>query len=196
VVQPTILKYSNTAYKRVLGINRLIDDLTEHSHLEVGQIPFDFRLVSARELVEDLTKSFKHEVELAGLSFEVVSEEEAKRTLLLVDIDRMKQVCDNLLWISMKHTPPGGEIRVTLVNGEDRFFVTVSDTGTGIAEEDLSHIFERFFQGNHDQAGMGLGLSIVKEIVTQHRGRITVTRLEKGTAFIIQLPVSDETKAS
>lgn len=193
--KPTIRKYSGIAYNRVLGINRLIDDLTELSHLEVKQVPFYFKPVLVRELEEDLLRSYKNEVELAGLSFEVVSEEKVRLKALMIDTDRMKQVFYNLLSNSMKHTPSGGEIRLSTICEEDQVLITLSDTGAGISEEDLPHIFDRFYQGSHEQEGMGLGLSIVKEIVRQHHGQISVTRLQKGTAFTIKLPVSYENKA-
>jgi two-component system, sensor histidine kinase LadS len=192
--KPTIQKYSSIAYNRVLGINRLIDDLTELSHLEVKRIPFDFRLVSIGEL-EDLLSSYQYETEVAGLSFEVFAEITARRKVIMIDLDRIKQVFDNLLSNSIKHTPPGGEITLALDSKEDWVLITLSNTGAKIAEEDLPHIFDRFYQGNHEQAGMGLGLSIVKEIVSQHHGQISVSSLQKGTAFTIQLPLSDENQS-
>jgi signal transduction histidine kinase len=99
----------------------------------------------------------------------------------------------NLIHNSIKFTPEGGEIRVSLTSEEERAVVIVADNGIGMSEEDLVHIFERFYKADkartRKDGGSGLGLSIVKKIVDIHQGEITVaSELGKGSRFHVFIP--------
>lgn len=94
----------------------------------------------------------------------------------------------NLLQNSIEHTPPDGTVTVKLTAEEEQRIVVVSDAGTGIAEKDLPHVFERFYRGGHT-TGSGLGLAIVKELVTQHRGTVHISsKKDQGTTVTIRYP--------
>ena len=114
---------------------------------------------------------------------------------ITADRQRVEQVFINILSNAIKYTPDGGHIDVKLMNaGADRVVVTISDNGIGIPEEDLSHLFERFYRveksRTQDAGGTGLGLAIAKELIEAHGGRITVTsEVGKGTSVAIELPV-------
>lgn len=119
---------------------------------------------------------------------------ELSKTTLEADEEWLSQVWGNLLHNSIKFTPEGGTISVRLRTAGDAAEVTVSDTGIGIAEDDLPHLFERFFKvdksRNRQAGGSGLGLSIVKKIVDLHGGTIEVSsRLGVGTTFKVKLPL-------
>lgn len=128
---------------------------------------------------------------------------DAKRLTMDVDLEDMtleadeewlNQVWGNLLHNSIKFTPEGGTITVRLQRVLDHAEVTVTDTGIGVAESDLPHLFERFFKvdksRNRQAGGSGLGLSIVKKIVDLHGGTIEAdSRLGQGTAFTVKLPL-------
>ena len=116
--------------------------------------------------------------------------------LLCVDPQRMKQVLNNLVINALKFTPPGGSATIRARPYNERWvLISVADTGYGIPIEDRPHIFERFYQSNHDQqskmGGYGLGLSIAKLIVEQHGGEIRFeSALNKGTTFFFTVPLA------
>jgi two-component system phosphate regulon sensor histidine kinase PhoR len=118
------------------------------------------------------------------------------------DGDRLAQVFTNLIDNAITHTPESGQVTVRAVQHAGGVQVTVSDTGPGIPPEDLSRIFERFYQVDKsrvrgDKKGTGLGLTISKEIVEAHGGRIQADSVAgQGASFMIWLPLpqpSDET---
>ena len=110
------------------------------------------------------------------------------------DADHMRRVVDNLVGNALKFTLKGGQVSVTLDADSQNFILQVRDTGIGIPEEELTRIFERFYQVDGSMSrrfgGTGLGLSLVHEIVTAHHGRIDVkSKVGEGTPFIITIPV-------
>ncbi|WP_308530957.1 HAMP domain-containing sensor histidine kinase [uncultured Paenibacillus sp.] len=127
-----------------------------------------------------LAKNIQIQLEVSGLEVEGAE-------------DLLSQVWMNLLHNSIKFTPEGGEIGVSLTSEEDRAVVTVTDNGIGMSEPDIVHIFERFYKADKSRTrssgGSGLGLSIVKKIVDIHEGEIAVTsELEKGSSFRVAVP--------
>src|SRR5262249_28647764 len=125
----------------------------------------------------------------AGLALE--ADVAAPAVSVMVDQDRIGHVFDNLIGNAIQHTPRGGSIRLSArPEGED-VQVEVRDTGKGIAREHLPHLFEKFYTipGESPAGGAGLGLAIVREIITAHGGRIDVaSRPGKGTSFTFSLP--------
>ncbi|HEU4741768.1 MAG TPA: ATP-binding protein, partial [Meiothermus sp.] len=116
------------------------------------------------------------------------------------DPDRLKELLLILLDNALKYTPPGGTIRLELKQTERHAELRVSDTGIGIAPEDLPHVFERFYRADRarvrihdpgDPGGTGLGLSIAKQIVEAHQGKIGLeSQLGRGTTVWVLLPLS------
>jgi two-component system sensor histidine kinase ResE len=153
------------------------------------------RPVSLDHLVEKSVEMFRGVAEERGV--QLVSNLDAD-VMIEGDADRLRQVINNLVDNSLKFTPSGGQVFVALVEDVPgrRAILKVSDTGQGIAEGDLPHVFERFYRGDksrqhQDQtAGNGLGLSICYSIVSAHNGTIRVDTCEgKGAAFIVTLPM-------
>jgi two-component system sensor histidine kinase ResE len=110
------------------------------------------------------------------------------------DEDRINEVLGNLISNAFKFTPRRGNVAITVVPDGGRIRITVKDSGAGISEDQLPHIFDKFFQAdNQAQAatkGTGLGLAIAKEIVEAHGGSISVeSRVGVGTTFVVELPV-------
>lgn len=113
--------------------------------------------------------------------------------LIDADHERLVQVLTNLLNNALRHTPPGGDVRVRADARRDAVAIVVHDTGEGIAAEHLPHLFERFYRAhpNSDHtAGSGIGLTISKAIITGHHGRITARSagVGHGTEVRITLP--------
>ena len=112
-----------------------------------------------------------------------------------VDQDRIRQVLGNLVTNAMRYTPTGGTADAVLrTRPADTAVVEVTDTGRGIAEADLPHVFDRFWRADaaRDRAsgGSGLGLTIARQITVDHRGQLRVaSRLGEGTTFTLSLPL-------
>ena len=113
---------------------------------------------------------------------------------MLADQGKLAQVCYNIIENAIKYTPDGGKISVSLQKMGRDAVLEISDTGVGIPEDDVAHVFDRFYRvdkaRSRDTGGTGLGLSIVQQIVRLHAGSVTVQSEQgKGTTFIVQLPV-------
>jgi signal transduction histidine kinase len=111
------------------------------------------------------------------------------QVVTLGDEDQLQQVSLNLVLNALDATPPDGRIEVRVELAEDTVALVVSDTGRGIADEALPHIFDAFFTTRAEAGGTGLGLAVVKTIVNEHHGRVTA-RSERGagTTFRVELP--------
>ena len=119
------------------------------------------------------------------------------RILVNADKDDISQVLINLINNAVKFTPDGGSIALGVERVKDKVYVSVENSGPGIKEEDINHIWDRFYKSDKsrsaDRTGMGLGLYIVKRIVTMHGEKITVkSEPEKSTVFTFSLRAADE----
>jgi signal transduction histidine kinase len=111
----------------------------------------------------------------------------------MIDQSRFAQVLDNLLTNAVKYTPRGGSIEVTLTSDGSSLELTVADTGNGIPEHEIKHVFNRFYRTESVRgggiSGAGLGLAIVQNIVKAHRGAVSVASdVAVGTTFTVTLP--------
>ena len=116
------------------------------------------------------------------------------------DIRMIQRMIANLLDNAIKYTPREGRVHISLdSSAEKSVIIAIQDTGTGISEEDLPHIFERFFRGNpsRPQTGFGLGLSLARAIANAHSSKINVrSRHHNGSTFTITLPKSPRNSSS
>jgi signal transduction histidine kinase len=171
-------------------LTRLVDDLRTLSLAEAGQLSLKKEPVNIQELLSDLVTSFSGQAEVAGIT---LKEEVTPRDVPLIisgDAGRLDQVISNLIANALVHTPAGGTIRLCAVPHQPGVRIQVIDNGSGIAAEDLSFIFDRFWHGDRSHQGStGLGLAIARQLVQAHGGSITVqSQLNQGTTFIIDLP--------
>ena len=158
--------------REVQRLRRLVADMQQMSSLELGQIKLDLAPLDLSSLVDETLAVLTQESEEAGIT---ITNEIAPSTLLvLADSDRITQILFNLLDNARRHTPRGGSITVSAQQEGQMLRVSVNDTGVGIDAKDLPHIFERFYRADRSRTGTtggsGLGLSIVKAIITAHRG--------------------------
>lgn len=168
---------------------KLVDDLLDLSRLESKRISLELGQVDVGRLVEETVARLRP---LAGArDFQV--QPAPQDVVAIADRDRLAQVLTNLLDNAIKFTPEGGRIAVgwRVLNGEVE--VSVADTGAGIADADLPHVFERFYKADRARAatpgGSGLGLAITKHIIEAHGGRIRVSSAPgRGTTFTFTLP--------
>lgn len=190
-------KYLKLIHTRVLGLNRLIQDLFQLSRLEERQISFNMRRVPVGEFIRYFSSLYELEITDAGFRFErivPVNLQELDSMFVRVDFGRLDQVFTNLIYNTFKHTKGKGIIRLEFSADESDLWVKVVDNGDGIDEEDLPYIFDRFYMKdqsrNSASEGSGLGLAIAKEIVESHKGRIGVeSSVPAGSTFYFTLPL-------
>jgi signal transduction histidine kinase len=172
-------------------LGRIIDDLLDLSKIEAGRVKFKIRRVSLERIIEGALEGIRPMAEKKGIRIRVSLQDRLPRPK--GDRERLIQVMENLLDNAVKFTHEGGRITVKATKKRDHIQVSIRDTGIGIKEEDLGRIFERFFQIAPKGArprGTGLGLSIVKEIITQHHGKVWVeSKIGRGTTFHFTLPI-------
>jgi signal transduction histidine kinase len=171
-------------------MGRLLSDLLEVTRLESGELPVIRKAVCAKEIIEASVESQRDVAAHASLQIEAARAEALPD--IWADHDRLLQVFDNLIGNAIKFTGPGGRIAVGGVHKGSQVHFWVSDTGEGIAAENLSHLFDRFWQATRtDRRGAGLGLPIVKGIIEAHGGRIWAeSTLGEGTTFFFTIPVA------
>lgn len=170
----------------------ILDDLLTLTRVERGEELLHPERVSVAEAFSEAIL----QVQLLASDRGVTLEREcAPDDAVFADARSVQTVLVNLLDNAVKYTPPGGQVRLAGISVPGGYEMSVSDTGVGIPEQDLSRIFERFYRVDkaRDRAtgGTGLGLAIVKHIVEAHGGRVTVqSRLDEGSTFRIYLPTA------
>jgi len=176
------------------GLARLVDDLRTLSLAESGELSLVRERCNARELLEDVRTSFSGQAEAAGITLSAKTVADSEALTITADVGRLNQVLGNLVSNALRHTPTGGSVTLRVGPADDAVRITVSDTGEGIAAEDLPFVFDRFWRSDRSRsklggAGSGLGLAIVRQLVQAHGGEISVwSKPGQGTTFTIDLP--------
>jgi signal transduction histidine kinase len=192
VADPTA-KYGTEVIKRQLKhMTRLLNDLLDVSRISTGKIKLDRQPIELADIIGAAIESSQPLIERYGHTLEVHLPSEP--ILLNVDAERLTQVFANLLNNAIKYTKPHGSIAIGAERRENRLAVWVKDSGIGIAEDKLPHVFEMFYQasGATEQAsgGLGIGLSLAKELVELHGGSLQAFSdgVGKGSEFQVTLP--------
>jgi signal transduction histidine kinase len=188
VWEPTPERLSGI-YEETRRIGRLVSDMENLAKVESGDLKLDKTPLDLSELAEKTLRSFEAEIAKKNLAVSV----EGNCQNIPADRNRMQQVLINLLSNAVKYTRTNGAIRVVMSETDDSAILTVEDDGIGITRDDLPFIFERFYRGDKSRSrlsgGSGIGLAMVKSIVTAHGGKVDVeSRLDKGSRFRVILP--------
>jgi len=175
------------------ALARLAQQLLDVSRFEAGGGKLELKTVSPTGLLRELQQTFEVLSVQRGVSFEVMLSRDLPDAVLW-DVDRINEVMGNLLSNAFKFTPTGGRVGLRAEPEDSRILLEVSDSGAGIPESQLPHVFQKFYQADNQGAaaikGTGLGLAIAREIVEAHGGEIVVESTPGvGTAFTILLPV-------
>lgn len=173
-------------------MHHLIDDILELSAIEAGKIEILAREFSLSPLVDDVWSSMSRKAEKKNITF---SNEVARGVTIFADSRRIEQILTNLFSNAVKFTRDGGRVSVAYHKLGSFHQIRVIDTGEGIAAEQLTRIFERFYRTDtarsRELGGTGLGLAIVKHLSRLHGGEASVeSTLGKGSTFIIELPAN------
>lgn len=159
--------------------------LLRMAKLEAGTVTLQRKYFSMAQLIRKSYESLAIPMELRGISFRSDVAEKAGMT---GDIAWMTEAVTNVMKNCMEHTPEGGEVSVKAEENALYTVILVEDTGTGIEEEDLPHIFERFYRGkNADENSVGIGLALSKQIISSQNGTIKVRNKRQGNGAIFEI---------
>jgi PAS domain S-box-containing protein len=179
------------ARKHMVRLKILMDELLDISRIESKRLRLHYSLVNLNEIFKDSELFFKQLAKEKGVT--LTYHLPGKGINIFIDAERIAQVISNLINNAIKFTEENGRIRVEVKALDTKVRIEVVDTGIGIAKADLPKIFEKFVQvgprGSAEKKGIGLGLSIVKELVEKHGGEIWVeSQLGVGSKFYFTLP--------
>ena len=192
--EATRQRYLKTAQGEIGNLRELISDLFELSQLESGHIDLNIQRTSLSDLLSDTLSTLRPMAERRGVKLD--GHVDSDIDPVLIDPEKIHRVLYNLLTNAIRHTPVGGEVSLMASIEGERVRVSVSDSGEGIASEDMPHIFERFYRGEQartrdqdGQRGAGLGLAIARGLIEAHKGTIEVSSQQgQGAQFIFTLP--------
>ncbi len=181
-------KYIKTIYNKANDMERLINELTYYARIDNNRIPYNFHRINVADYFGDCVEEVGMDLEQKNivLNYSNLTQPD---TVVIADPEQMKKVINNIINNSVKYLDkPHGVIDIRILDEGDSVHIEIEDNGKGIAQKDLSRIFERFYRTdasrNSAQGGSGIGLSIVKKIIEDHGGYIWATSREgEGTCM-------------
>jgi signal transduction histidine kinase len=190
-IEPSVDIYQRLA-RETSRLKRLVNDLQELSQAEAGYLPIEATSLDVRPLLKSLINKFSDQLMEGGPVLKLDCPEDLPPAL--ADGERVEQVLINLLGNALRYTSKGS-ITLRAWSDEDQLWIAVEDTGQGISEEDLPHVFERFWRSDRSRdrhsGGTGIGLSISRRLVELQGGTIEVeSKLSEGSTFRFSLPLA------
>ncbi|MCD8739146.1 ATP-binding protein [Mucilaginibacter roseus] len=187
---PDVKEHIESTHRNALRLLKLVNNLLDYSRVEAGRTQAAYQQIDLAELTADLASSFRSIIEKAGMQL-LVNTPELQGTIY-VDRQMWEKIVLNLLSNAFKYTLEG-TISVNLEKDGNVAVLKVADTGVGIPEKELPHMFERFHRVENSSGrtheGSGIGLSLVNELVHLHGGEISVSSVEgKGSTFTVEIP--------
>jgi signal transduction histidine kinase len=185
----------NNIHNETLRLNSLASSFLDLARLESGRVQFRKTRFSSADLIYEVRDVMMSKAQETNIQIRV--DAPTDMPLMEADRDKIKQVLLNLLSNAIKYNRPNGSVMINGNFTEDEISVTVQDTGMGIPEDSLPHLFQKFYRVREHESkasGTGLGLSICKQIIQGHNGRIEVkSKVGVGTAFTLFLPRAPRT---
>lgn len=183
--------------KNVAVLLRLITQILDFQKYEHGKLALRLSEFNALECIKDWTEAFHTLAFRKHIQFEVKAEGDVAQYVMVADAEKIERITYNLLSNAFKFTPEKGEIKVVLSrieqNNQACICMEVRDTGIGMSEEHIHHVFEHFYQIDVQHTGSGLGLALMEAFVNLHRGTVQVESGKgKGTCFRVILPMKQE----
>ena len=179
---------------------KLVDDLLDIARVTTGKISLNLTTIDLADIVEHCVETNRARAETRRLRLSAHTS--MPHAIVNGDPVRLEQVVNNLVSNAIKYTPPGGEIDVVLDSDDGDAVIRVRDDGKGIAPEMLTRIFDLFMQGDvsidRAEGGMGIGLTLVKNLVELHHGSVRAYSRGKGSGseFVVRLPLATDEKAA
>lgn len=186
-------KAAQIIYQEADRMHRLVVNLLDLARLDAGTADLERAPVELANLLNDVALKFMPIAERAQVHLQTQID---PLPGFIGDGDRLAQVFTNLIENAIKHTPPGGQVILSARREGEQVEISVRDNGSGIPADELSRIFERFYQLDKartggKERGVGLGLAIAREIIHAHRGQIHArSQVGQGSNFIVRLPVA------
>ncbi|MGH2560582.1 MAG: sensor histidine kinase [Thermomicrobiales bacterium] len=191
----TIRRYVSAMERETISLGKLIDDLFEMARLDAGQVTLRLQASPISSLVLETIEAMNAQAVRQGVLLQAHCPPYLEP--VMIDADRIQRVLYNLVQNAIRHTPADGSVVVEVLDRGADIHVSVRDTGEGIPESDLPHVFDRFYRGDKARTrdgahgGAGLGLSIARRLVETHGGRIWVAQpTDGGSVFTFTLPKS------
>ena len=180
-----------TVDSEVMRLSRLVDQLLKLSRLENRSNPTKKEIVDVGEVVAGIIATHEAYVREAGLTLKYRAD---ANVLVMGDPDLIRQATANLISNAVRYTDEGGHINVRVRRGETMASIAVQDTGIGLTPEEARMVFQRFWRADsgrdRESGGLGVGLTVVKEIVERHNGWVQVEgRKDEGACFTIHIPL-------
>ncbi|NRY63973.1 signal transduction histidine kinase [Clostridium beijerinckii] len=180
----------NSLNDEVIRFGKLLNNLNSLKQVESDEIVLKLGLVNISELLSSVIEDFS----IAAAEKDIklfINKSEDRDFVVIGDYDKLKQVFINLISNGIKFNKPGGTVWINVDSDEDSVIIEIKDNGIGIKKEDLPYVFERMYRGDksrHKIEGSGIGLTLVKKILTLHSGTIDVeSRENKGTVFTVYI---------
>jgi len=190
-VLPPSLKTFEIIREETCRLEHLVDDLRILSLADAGELSFVPQLLAPSKLLNEIYAIYRHRARQKKVKIRVDAAHELPD--IYADPGRITQVLTNVMDNALRHTPEGGQVALSARSAPGGIEMAITDSGPGVAEEDLPQIFERFYRPDPSrqraEGGSGLGLAIAKSILEAHGGQIRAEgKLGKGLTIIIQLP--------
>jgi len=178
---------AKTIHDSTTWMSRMIQDLLDVSAIEAGVLSLVCVTEDVSPIVTRATELFAGHAADRGV--ELTLDVDVSAPPVHADAERLVQAAANLIGNAVKFTPPGGKVTVATRTRGDNVEIAIDDTGRGISEQDLPHIFDRYWHSRGSAAGAGLGLAIAKGIIEAHGGHVHVSsKYGAGSRFSILLP--------
>lgn len=183
-------EYMEIVLNNTNKLNRLVSDLFQLSKLEAKQVDLNIERFSLSELLQDISSRYSLLAKEKNIQFNFKAP--STRSMVEADLSLIERVLQNLIDNALTYTPENGELSVSILESEEGIKVLVKNSGSYIEQQDIPHLFDRYFKGKQtsSKGSTGLGLAIVKNILDLHKSVIHVSSAKKeGTLFQFALPV-------
>lgn len=190
-------EHLNTISFETRRLGRLVEALLHLNRLENGTTEIKRELVNLSSVVNGLSTTHEALIESSGIMFFANVD---PNVMVVGDQDLISQAVANLLSNAVRYTPENGMVNIDLTRENGYARISVTDTGVGISEEDMKKVFSRFWRADvarqNVDGGLGIGLALVKEVVDQHFGDVSVaSRLGEGSTFTMRIPLAPQDHA-
>ncbi len=177
----------SSLHDETLRLGRIVEDLEVLASAEAAGLTLELKTVDLARVADEAVEALRPQLEAAGLSLT----RDLQPAVVRGDKNRLHQVVTNLLTNSLKFTPAEGSVKVVVTSRDHLAQLAVEDSGRGIPEADLDHVFDRFWRGPgvRNTTGSGVGLAVVQELVHAHNGQVVVVSEEgHGARFVVSIP--------
>ena len=184
----------NTNLSDIIRLSRITDNLLFFTKADNNILELRKQWFEVSHLLQNIVERLKYRASAAGIT---IFESYQEGIEMLGDHDLLEQAFSNIVENAINYTPSGGKISVASKKAGDKIFISISDTGIGIPEDEIPHLFERFYRVNKERSrksgGTGLGLSITEWVLTAHDGKIEVkSTVGRGSEFMTLFPVAKD----